>query len=404
LKFKNKRKKPSKMKLKYIISLFLISCFGFGQAQELEEIIQKHIEAHGGAEKWNAIENMKITARFTAFSVVDDWMAIKTKDGKYYSELSLGKFEVVEAFDGEQGWTIDPWMDFSYPRRLNKAEENVFYQKSEWMTPFFNYKEKGLKLEYLGEEDLEGVAVYAIKVIRPTGKFETWYLSKDSYLEYKRVSMWVDFTYASEAETYFEDFREVQGLIMPFYVEKSFSQRNRVLEIEKVELNIEVDEELFKMPPNAEMEQLNFLVGTWNTKVDAWSGRANRWYPVDETTSNIKKAGNNLLEENIEYTMNFVMPIKMLYSFHEDSKTYRIARYNGFSSNLNMFSGQFNDTSFVLENTHIAYGDSTSNQTSTRLLYQQIDANQFHLLIQNSIDGGKSWMDRLKLTYTRKEK
>lgn len=390
-------------KIYYIILSLIISLPFFSKAQELDEIIAKHIEAHGGAEKWNAVENMKITAQFTSFSEVDDWMAIKTKDGKYYSELSLGKFNVVEAFDGQHGWTIDPWMDIDYPRLLNKSEENVFLQKAAWMTPFFNYKEKGLELEFLGEEDLEGVAVYTIKLSRPNGNSEIWYLSKDSYLEYKRVSMWVDFTYPSEAETYFEDFREVNGLIIPFYVEKMFSQRNRVLEIEKVELNVEVSDGMFKMPQSKEMEKLAFLKGEWVTQVEVWSARGNRWYPIGETTSNIQSAGNNLIEENVEYTVNFVMPIKLLYSFHAESNKYRLTIYNGFSSEMDVFIGEWNDSTFIAENTQIIYGEDFETQSFGKITITPTDENNFIILIQNSFDKGENWTDRLKLAYTRKE-
>ncbi len=393
--------KKSKLYKPFLLAFLLLGFTIISQAQELEEIIQKHIEAHGGADKWNAIENMKITAQFTAFSEVDDWMAIKTREGKYYSELSLGKFDVVEAFNGKQGWTIDPWHEFDYPRLLNKAEENVFFQKSEWMTPFFNYKEKGLELEYLGEEDLEGVAVYAIKVTRPIGNFELWYLSKDSYLEYKRVSMWVDFTYPSEAETYFEDFREVQGLVIPFYVEKMFSQRNRVLEIEKVELNVEVSDGMFKMPQSKEMEKFNFLMGEWAVAAQAWSGRANRWYPSGETTSNIQSTGNNLIEENVELTMNFVMPMKLQYSYHATSHKYRLNIYNGFSSEMDLFIGEWNDSTFVAENTQVSYGGDFEIQSFGKITLTPIDKNNFTLFIQNSFDKGETWTDLQKLTYSR---
>lgn len=373
------------------------------QAQELDQIIAKHIEAHGGAEKWNTVENMKISAQFTAFSEVDDWMAIKTKDGKYYSELSLGKHKVTEAFDGKHGWTIDTWHEIDYPRLLNKAEENVFFQKSEWMTPLFNYKEKGLELAYLGEEDLEGVAVYVIKVTRPNENFETWYLSKDSYLEYKRVSVWVDFAYPVEAETYFEDFRDVNGLIIPFYVEKMFSQRNRVLEIQDIELNTDIDQAIFEMPQNENMQKLHFILGNWDVKVEAFSPRRNRWFPVDQTISKIGYVGNNLIEENIQYTANYVMPIKLQYSYHLASKSYRVNLYNGFSSEMEFMLGHWNDTSFVAENTQIHFQDTTFTKNFGRFQIILKNDDEFNLLIQNSFDKGKTWVNRQRLTYSKKQ-
>ena len=48
-------------------------------AQTLDEIIDAHIKAHGGAENWDKVENMKITGKFTAFSLEDDFLAIITE-------------------------------------------------------------------------------------------------------------------------------------------------------------------------------------------------------------------------------------------------------------------------------------------------------------------------------------
>ncbi len=391
------------MKSKIIWSLLLVLCFGTMQAQELDDIIAKHIEARGGAENWAKVENMKITGRFTAFSVEEDWMAIKTNEGLYYSELHLGKHAVIEAFNGEHGWTIDPWHEISFPRILTKDEDNVFQQKSSLMTPLLNYKENGITTELLGKQDLEGVEVFAIKLTRPSGKFETWYLDANTYLEYRRDSYWVDFTYPSAAESYFEDFREINGLIIPYYEEKMFSQRNRVLLIEDIQFNIELDEELFEMAKGPEMEALRFMEGEWEVEVQGWSGRANRWYPMDITSSKIEYSANNMLEENITYKANFVMPITSQYSFHTGSNKYRVCVYNDFSGETEMFIGQMSDSTFVADNTKMIYGGSQDPQAFGKVTITKQDEEHFNVLIENSFDKGETWKSGNQLIYTRKK-
>lgn len=177
---------------------------------------------------------MKVTGQFTAFSEEKDIVILKTDDGKYYSELHLGQFKVKEAFDGKAGWTIDPWHEFLFPRELNKAEVNVFLQKAEFFTPFYSYKEKGHEVELIGEQKVDGVDVYAIKLTRSNGKSETWYLDVNTYLEYKCQSDWVDFAYPSPAESYFDDFRTVNGLVIPYFIERTFFQRDRITQIENI--------------------------------------------------------------------------------------------------------------------------------------------------------------------------
>ena len=96
----------------------------------------------GGIEKYDQIQNLKITGNFTAFSEEKPFEAYKTSDGKYFSKHYLGQHKVVEGFNGKEGWTIDPWFELPFPRALKKAEHNAFLQKADFNSPFFNYKEK----------------------------------------------------------------------------------------------------------------------------------------------------------------------------------------------------------------------------------------------------------------------
>jgi len=140
------------MKLKKLQSVILIALLCLPTillAQTAEEIIAKHIDAHGGADKWEKVDALKITGRFTAFSLEKDFTSYKTKCGKYYSDFHLGEQRVIEAFNGKCGWTIDPWQEIEYARKINAGETNVFMQKATFFTPIFKYKENGYKVEYI---------------------------------------------------------------------------------------------------------------------------------------------------------------------------------------------------------------------------------------------------------------
>lgn len=392
--------------MKSIINIILINLFLIGisttiKAQTVEEIINRHIEAHGGIEKWDKVESMKITGKFTAFSIEDDFLAIKTKEGEYYSELSLGDKRVIEAFNGEEGWTIDPWQEILYPRELNKNEINVFLQKSEFISPFFNYKEKGIVPELLGKDNFEGIEVWKIKITRPNGKWETWFLDADSYLEVKYNSMWVDFAYPAPSATFFDDFRDFDGLIIPCFVERTFYQRDRMLFIDDIVFNDEIDKSIFEMPKSPEMEKLSFLEGDWNVAVNAWSRRANRWYNVDSTESEIEFEGNNLLTEEISYSNMMVQNKVINYTYNSDLDEYMIAVFDGFSSNLQLFVGEITDTAFIITN-KIDICDSTSIPYAM-YVYNFKSKNGFEVIVNNSYDKGKTWNETEKLIYTRKE-
>ncbi len=381
------------------ILILSLSISGLVNAQNVEEIISKHIEAHGGAEKWDAINTMEITAKFTAFSEENDWYAIKTKNGCYYSDLHIGQHKVKEAFNGEWGWTIDPWHEFTFPRRLNKFEDNVFLQKADFFTPFYKYKEKGFEVEYLGEENVDGIDTYAIKLTRHDGKSETWYLNKTTYLEVKSTSDWVDFGMRTSAESFFDDFREVDGLIIPFFVERMFGQRDRMLVIDKVVFNKAVDKKMFEMPKSFEMQKLVFMVGVWDVKTEKMS-RANSLYTVDNAVVKSEFAATNLLTQLISVDDYYVQAMRMEYSYHSDRKIYRVTAFNEFNSNTDFYEGTFKDGVFIADNKKDVIPDS--NGPYLQLKISEIKDDSFTMEINNSRDKGKSWNLSYKLSFNKR--
>tara|TARA_R110001583_G_scaffold21469_2_gene81569 strand:+ start:23318 stop:24481 length:1164 start_codon:yes stop_codon:yes gene_type:complete len=363
-------------------------------AENVEAIIAKHIEAHGGLEKWNKVETMKVTGQFTAFSIEKDFMTLKTRSGEYYADLQLGKHQVIEAFDGKQGWTIDPWQEINYARRINSGEENVFAQKAEFTTPFFNYKERGHQVEFVGEEKLEGLDVFVLKLTRSNGKSEKWYLDAKTYLEYKCESNWVDFARELPSETFFDDFRTVDGLVIPFFVERTFWQRDRVMQIENVEINSTFDKQLLEMPKREEIKKLNFLKGNWDVKMEVWTRRGT-WHNTGETVSNIDFTATNIIQEKIKVERTFPIDITMSYTYNEASGKYRISILDDLSSTFEVFEGAFTDTSFVFDNS------VEKKDNYTQFTLSEISDEGFMLTRKVSSDKGMTWKPRDQYSYTR---
>ncbi len=384
-----------------LITVLFSSIVSFSFAQNLDEIITKHLAAHGDMKKLDNIESMKITGLFTAFSIEDKFFAIKTKNGEYYCELTLGKHKVKEGFDGIYGWTIDPWQEILFPRELNKTEQNVFVQKAEFITPFYKYKEKGCSVELLGEENVDGIDTYVLKLTRPSGAIEKWYINSSTYLEYKSISGWTDFAQAIPAESFFDDFRDFDGIIIPCFIERTFWQRDRVLIIDNIEFNIDVDENLFTMPKSDEIQKLDFLIGEWGVAVESWSRRGNRWYTVDSTTSTIMFEATNLIQEKIRYNNYFVQSKITNFSYNSSLDNYLIVSYDAFSSTFDILTGHFTDSTFVVENEQI--GCDTTNSIKARITYSNISKSGFGIEVKQSYDDGNTWHPGIKMNYFKEE-
>lgn len=241
---------------KYISGIFAIALFAFTgiQAQTVDEIIKKHIDAHGGEATWEKIDNMKVTGMFQAFSEINDFTEIKTADGQLYTELNLGQHRVIEGISNDIYWRNDPWFERGYATITNSWDSLMLQQKVEFCTPLYKYKERGFEVTYEGIDEVDGKEMFKLRVDRGTPYPELWYLDTETYLEYYARAIWVDFGYPAGAEYFFDDFREVDGVILPFYIERMFSIRHRIMEIDRIEFNVKVDDEIFEIPLNPEAE------------------------------------------------------------------------------------------------------------------------------------------------------
>ncbi|MEA3444026.1 MAG: hypothetical protein U9R19_04800 [Bacteroidota bacterium] len=374
-----------------------------GFSQTAEEIIGKHIDAHGGMENWEAVKSIKLTGKFTAFGESKAFTEIKARPDRFYASFSWGQHVVEEARNGSVYWTINPWFDMFFARKTNSVEANIINQKSEFCTPFFNYKERGYVVEYLGKEEVEGIGVFKLELTRPGQQPETWYINSQTYLEYMYTSMWCDFASPTMQETWFEDFRKVGNIIIPYYTERTFSIRHRVIEIEKVELNIETNDEMFDIPLSDAMKKLKVLEGEWNVSVDVF--RRGAWTNADSTTSSIKYLKNkNLLQETISYVNFFPVEKAIQWSYNTDSEKYRVSVFTDFYSDTKILQGNFSGDTLLIDNTEISFSkDEGQEKSLSKYIISNITEQGFLLEIAGSRDDGENWAVQQKFTYTRRE-
>jgi hypothetical protein len=370
---------------------------GTTNADRVDEIIALHIQARGGESNWAGVESMRISGQFTHFSVQHPFLTILKRPGLFYSEFHIGHQFVKEGYDGEAGWTIDPWQGFEFPRRVNRAEQNVFYQKAEFATPFFNHQERGFLVEYEGEDNIDGMDMLVLRVTRQNKQVETWYLDAETYLEYKTITQWIDFATPVHTESYYDDFRVVGALTIPFFVERMFTNRHLVTQIEEIELNPEIDSSLFSAPPCKGMQKLSGLEGEWDVKVEM-PNRLGNWVIADSTTTSVGWIHRDILQSKIFYGGAFPATNILTWTYHRRDGRYQMSVLNDFFSTTEVFEGNFNDATLVMENIH-----STQGENKTPLQYRfHIEGTDYMLMERlRSTDKGETWTVFEKVHFRR---
>lgn len=237
---------------KFGLRLFLALCLlipaaGAVRGQSLDEVLAKHASAHGGLEKWRAVNSMIVTGTQVAFSnsapFVFEW---KRPDSIRFEHSMLGT-KITIAHDGTATWWIHPILKADQPTALPEDKALLVRRAAEFESPLIDAAAKGNKVELLGKDEIDGQPVFKLKVIRKDGAEETWYLDTTSFLELARFDRTLDIPDPKNRWTYYSDFRTVEGLVIPYRQDQEYSIRHVSLTVEKVQVNPEIDAGRFKM-------------------------------------------------------------------------------------------------------------------------------------------------------------
>lgn len=239
--------KKSIFKISKVCLIILFSGL-FLHGQTVDDIIQKNIDARGGVENWQAVNSIKIIGAYTAFSLTHPFTITKKRPNLYRFDHTLSSKSVIQAFDGKTAWQIHPFYGSENPMKIPNDDSLIVIRDMPIESPFLNYGEKGHSVALLGDADMDGIACYQLKLVLKDSTEEVWYIDKSSYLEVKMEGTSYDFGQKTTLETYFEDYREVGGIKLPFLTELEYRTRHRVYQLETVEVNPVVDEAIFKMP------------------------------------------------------------------------------------------------------------------------------------------------------------
>jgi hypothetical protein len=374
-----------------------------GSNGQLDLIIARHIEACGGEENWAKVEALQISGQYTGFSAVHDFLTYKCANGLFYTEYNLGRHRLKEGFDGHTFWTIDPWQGFDFPRKVNRAERHVIMQKAELFTPFYRWKERGFKAGLKGEEQMDGHQLHVLTLTRPGMTEETWYIDAQTYLIYKSLTRWVDFTYPMEAETFYDDYRDVNGLVLPHYFEQTYSTRHTLTEIEQIIVNPQINSAVFSMPPFEHMQKIEPLAGEWDAVIELVN-RAGAWQTIDSVRSVFQFLSNDIIQGDISYDVNFPVHTRFTMNFNRRALQYQMVVYNEFYSTTQLFNGTLVDGELAFDDGQLASDASPDNQPANpavRYIIELRDADKFVLTRKRSSDNGQTWQDVERITFNR---
>jgi hypothetical protein len=369
-------------------------------AMTVEEVIAEHVEAHGGKQAWRDIRTMKMSGSFTAFSKTSPFTLYRERDSKYHLDHVLDDKRVVIGYDGENAWWDNPWRQQGV-QAITGADLAVLMRNVEFETPLFDHEAQGHAVKLLGTVDLEGIETLGIELTRADESVETWYLDPRTYLAVGRDSPGSDFGRPMPQRTFFDDYRDVGGAMIPHFSETQWYTRDRVMVIENIEVNLDVDDALFEKPPLPGMGPLQPLSGTWQVAVAQRNGPDAPWQESERVSTIESLIGGTLFQERFSTARG--NEILWTLSYDRFQERYRLTQINDVRGLMDVEEGSFDeDGRLVVTNLDTGTTWATSGFTiHTRVSIFDIGPDGFKTEYEISTDGGENWWVAAKSDYTR---
>ena len=233
------------------IALAILCLGALASAQTAEELVAKNIQAHGGLEKIKAVNTIRMTGRIYVMGFYAAVGMEKKRNNLLRQTFTVQGMTQVQAYDGSTGWQISPFGGRRDPEYMGEDDTRDLMEESDIDGPLVDYQAKGNKVEYLGHDTVDGDDVYKLKVTLKNGDVIYYYLDPDTYLEIRREKQ--QFIRGSVRETS-EDlgsYKAVAGVYYPYSIETSVKgdpSQHVVITIDKIEVNVPIDDSDFKMP------------------------------------------------------------------------------------------------------------------------------------------------------------
>jgi len=228
------------------------------RAQSAKEIIDRYIEKTGGSEKWLALSGIKTTAIINDHDMEIPYSRVALKDGRQILKFNLEGKELVQmAFDGRVAWNTN-FISLEPEKSDSEISENLKREIKNFPNPLLHITTLGYELEYLGVEEGDLSNLLSIKVTlgsklvngNEVEHIRTYYFDAKTYLLVAMESLVVSGNLKGKVNrTTYSDYKMVDGLMFPFLQTIGIAgEASRKIIFDIIELNPQVDDEVFKFP------------------------------------------------------------------------------------------------------------------------------------------------------------
>lgn len=244
------------MRLVLAVGLVALAQPAYAQ-KDADAVIEKSIAALGGREAHTKIQSRQASGNIAISTPVGEIAGtievLNARPNKTralikadLSALGAGELIVDQRFDGSEGYVLDSLQG----NRAITGGQLETMKNSSFPHPYLDYKAIGTSAQLVGKETVGGKEALVIVFDPTSGPQIRNYIDAETMLPMKTV-MTVEVPQLGqevEQTTEFFDYKDVDGLKIPFRLRTSSSVQTITITLKTVEHNVKVDDALFVKP------------------------------------------------------------------------------------------------------------------------------------------------------------
>lgn len=229
--------------------LFILVCIlsaQFTYAQEIDEIVSKHIEAIGGIDNWKKIQCLNMEATMKVEGAEIKLNRKQVHNACMRMDISVMGMTGYQILTNTEGWSYMPFQGQTKAEPLTKDDIESSQDELSLLDEFVTYKEEGKKLALIGKDDYEGTACYKLAMTDKKGETTHYWIDAKSYLTLKETKKVKANGKEVETTTVYGNYKKnpETGIMYPYSIESDFGE----IEVTNISFNtgLKSDDKIFK--------------------------------------------------------------------------------------------------------------------------------------------------------------
>ena len=217
------------------------------QAQSVDEIVGKHIQALGGKTVLNAIKSVYVESTVEIMGNEAPSTTYILNGKGYKNELDFNGTKIIQCVTDKGGWAINPMAGSTTAQAIPADQLKNYQLQLSVGGPLMDYASKGYKAELIGKDS----AAYKIRLTTTDGINIVYFVDQKTYLIDKAVNKLSMGGQDIETTAVFSDYKKTDaGYVVAYSQQVILPQVTLNITNKKVEVNKDVDPAIFEMPKN----------------------------------------------------------------------------------------------------------------------------------------------------------